>query len=161
MKVPAFLTNVKKLQGSISEFVDVKRAHVTGAMAVRRILCNRVKFSLDYRGNCNYEEQDFQKRVHNLGCMVFYDGSLIIEHKGATSGGHQQMTEQEYAYWHFRNRMIYLWRHSKWRLLFFPLLHILRNEFFHLYPKTFLIAYLHGFKAGISRGREIRLTQLT
>lgn len=154
-KIPAFLTNLKKLEGSTSGFVNVKRAYVTGAMAVRRSLCNRVKFNLDYEGNCNYEEQDFQKKVHDLGYMIFYDSSLIIEHKEAASGGHRQLAEREYAYWHFRNRTIYLLKHSKWRLLFFPLLHILRNKFFRLYPKTFLTACLHGFKVGISRGREI------
>lgn len=143
------LTNLKKMQNGFTGFIDTNMTYVTGAMGVRRSICSNVKFSLDYQGNCNYEELDFQKRVHKLGYKIFYDGSLIIEHMPALSGGYRRFTEKEYLYWHYRNRMIYLLRHSKWRLLFFPALHILRNELFHKYPKTFLRACFHGFIIGI------------
>ena len=157
--VSSFLTNLKKKTGSRFGFIDVNTSYVTGAMAVRRSIFDKVKFSLDYKGNCNYEEQDFQKRVHDLGYKIYYDSSLVIEHTPAESGSHRRLTERHYLYWHFRNRMIYLVRLSRWRLLFFPLLHVLNNEFFRRYPKTFLRACLDGFIAGISATREINRLQ--
>lgn len=148
--VSLFLTNLRKKTGSRSGFIDVNTSYVTGAMAVRRSIFDKIGFSLDYRGNCNYEEQDFQRKVHGLGYKIYYDSSLIIEHAPAESGGHRRFTEKRYLYWHFRNRTLFLLRHSRWRLLFFPLLHILRSQFFRRYPRAFLHACLDGFIAGIS-----------
>jgi len=119
-------------------------------MAVRRSIFDKVQFSLDYGGNCNYEEQDFQRKVHDLGYRIYYNSSLIVEHTPAEFSGHRRFTENQYLYWHFRNRMLYLLRHSRWRLLFFPLFHVLKNQFFRRYPRTFLRACLDGFIAGIS-----------
>ncbi|MFQ6086279.1 MAG: glycosyltransferase family 2 protein [Candidatus Bathyarchaeia archaeon] len=147
--IPKLLTNLRKVLDDRSRYIDVNHEYVVGAMAVRRGILDSVKFSTEYGGNCNYEEQDFQKRVHDLGYEIFYDSSLIIRHTPAKSGGHRRFKEKGYLYWHFRNRMIYLTRHSRWRLLFYPVLHILRNWFFRRYPKTFLRACLDGFKLGI------------
>ncbi len=148
--VSLFLTNLKKKTERRSGFVDVHRSYVPGAMAVRRSIFDKTGFSLDYRGNCNYEEQDFQRKVHDLGYEIYYDSSLVIEHTPAESGGHRRFTEKKYLYWHFRNRTMFLLRHSRWRLLFFPLLHIFKNQFFRQYPRTFLRACLDGFITGIS-----------
>ena len=75
----------------------------------REALCKVGGFDHNYQGNALREESDLFKRLKDIGYLVYFDPTIVVDHIMANAGGCR--AEQSSEYWQtFFNNQVYFYR---------------------------------------------------